>query len=624
MGARRSLRSLRTVICRGGLVVGGPSGALTTPLARQARADSAAATRLQLAAFLATIVLGSIVLKTLANMLAISPLVESDYCYLLTAADRLVAGQGLTCTPPVAPHQPWSWQYDWGFLTHWPIGYSLLVAAIRASLGLTTLEACAWISAVACSAAFFGWFAWIRRIAPRGLTGFLLAAVGALAALPPTFLINPSTDAILVAVLPFILLLTAKAAKQNSDGPLLAMAGLLSGSLFWFRYASVFVPLAIGLYLLVICLRRRVRFAHLAMFTLGAALPVAGLLLINRIYAPSTTLAAQLNLGDTMGFDGSLDLLARAWWTFTNLGYFDYRSASHWLFATSPLAVVAAAAHSKTRRTLVEFVRSPSVSLSLFLTMTLLAMLIAASTFFHGKFDYVALDRYYLPIRPLYFVLFVTPIAAIPRRLARVALCLVLVTAGWWSIRQDWVRSCERWSAAHRPSTPYGQWSQCFQPGAAELFTWLREHNAPELVVVSNFHEYITLETQIPALPIPADRATLDQWTTRIRTARNVPAVRTLFVLHPDNLWRSNWIPAPQSVIETFALQPAAAPDPLDQYLFGLPPSEHEARATGLSERGAEATRPIRTADGPPLREASRANPRTNYRRTSATRFMRG
>lgn len=52
----------------------------------------------------------ALVLAVLPGRRDIPPLVESDYCYLLTAADRFIAGKGLTTTTPVAPLQPWTWK----------------------------------------------------------------------------------------------------------------------------------------------------------------------------------------------------------------------------------------------------------------------------------------------------------------------------------------------------------------------------------------------------------------------------------------------------------------------------------------------------------------------------------
>ena len=40
----------------------------------------------------------------------------------------------------------------------------------------------------------------------------------------------------------------------------------------------------------------------------------------------------------------------------------------------------------------------------------------------------------------------------------------------------------------------------------------LRDKADPSLIVISNFHDYITLETGIPALPPPTDEAVRGDW----------------------------------------------------------------------------------------------------------------
>jgi len=96
----------------------------------------------------------------------------------------------------------------------------------------------------------------------------------------------------------------------------------------------------------------------------------------------------------------------------------------------------------------------------------------------------------------------------------------------------------------------------------------LKGQNDPSLVVISNFHEYITLETMIPALPIPPDWATLDEWLARIRTSRRISAAHPIFVLDPSNKWRSGWIAPPEEIVETFNLRKIEMPDPLGVYVF--------------------------------------------------------
>ena len=529
-------------------------------------------------------------LACLPGRTAIAPLVESDYCYLLTAADRLYEGHGLTATQPVAPLQPWDWQYDWGFLTQWPAGYPLLICLVRFILGVSSLEACRWIGVVACAAALVGWFTWLRNGLPRGVTGVTVAAVGAACAVPFAFLVNPSTDAVLVAGLPFVLLITTRGVAAGEDqvrrtqGPsrstsLLALAGLTAGSLVWFRYASLFVTVAIGGYLAYTCLRRRiVQPRAVCTFVLCAALPILTLLLINRALSASTSLQSQLNLGAGTEVDFSLRRLAEAWWNFAALGFYDHRPSSHWILALWPAGVMTALAYTYRRSDRVRCVIAmPQVGLSVALVGSLLAMLIVMTTVFRAKYDYAADPRYYLPVRPLYFALFVGPVLLVRRRGARLALLATLLVAGSWIVQVEWSRPYARWSAAGRIATPYGRWSRCFEPGAGELYAWLRDQSAPDLVVVSNFHEYIALETGIPAVPIPKDPPTLRAWLGRIRASRGADTLRVLFVLDPDNRWRSYWVPDPWEVAARFGLLPIEAVSPtVGGYVYRWKPSHGE------------------------------------------------
>ncbi len=530
-------------------------------------------------------------LAVLPGRTAIAPLVESDYCYMLTAVDRLYDDLGLTATQPVAPMQAWEWRYDWGFLTQWPIGYPLLICGLRFVFGLTSIQACQWIGVVACALAVVGWFEWIRRSVPGGVTGLLLAAAAAGCSAPLACLMNPSTDILLIALLPFVLLFTLRGIRRSGlDGreesctrPMawLVVSGLSAGALFWFRYAGAFVPAGIILYLfLERSQRRAARFRRIAVFAVCAALPIGAILAVNRIFSPTGSVQLQLNLGATAGFDFSVGRLAQAWWSFTDLGFYDYRWFSHWVFALGPIALAGVALCGRSvRRALASFLSSPAWGLSACLVVALLVLLVGATTVFGGKYDYVADGRYYLPIRPLYFLLVAGPLMLVPRRVVRVVMCVGLLTACSWIVQVDWQRPYHRRLAAKGAVTPYGQWSRCFEPGASELYDWLRARAGPDLIVISNFHEYIALETKIPALPIPKDRPTLSRWIDHICTARGVTDPRVLFVLDPDNKWRNYWIPDPDEVTATFALTRCdRAPETISAGVF-----DYDRAGAGLS-----------------------------------------
>lgn len=531
-------------------------------------------------------------LTALPARVAVPPLVESDYAYQLLAADRLVAGEGFTSLQPVAPGQPWTWRYDWGFLTQWPAGYALLVAGVRWISGSKTLAACGAISCLAVALAALGWFAWLRRCAPDGLEGWMLALCGAAAAVSPALLINPSTDALLVAALPWVMLLALRAVEgkqcavksngegrpvSRSSGVTLALAcGLLAGGLVWLRYAAIFVPCAIGLALHFSGRGDfRVRCKRLLAFGMGAALPIAGVLMLNAAMAHGTGVQEQLNLGQSVRLRLEPALLAEAWQRWTNLGYYSHLPLANRLLEVLPILVIVGALlplgiGRRVRATAL----SPAGLISLTMLIAGLGLIIAATALFGEKFNYVGLDRYYLPLRPLYFAVVLAPLlavvatrqpesdgrAAISRRpfapVARIAAVIPLLVAMNWSLQQDWRRTLERWSAAQRPLTPYGQWARCFASDSAELHRWLRKQASPDLIIVSNFHEYVALETGLPTLPVPPDRAALEEWSQRVAESRQGESMRILFVLDADNRWRDYWIAEPTELVRQFELVP--------------------------------------------------------------------
>lgn len=551
-----------------------------------------------------------VALSALSARVAIPPLVESDYAYQLLAADRLVEGKGFTSLQPVAPGQPWTWRYDWGFLTQWPAGYALLVASVRRLTGGTTLDACAAVGCAAAALALVGWFAWLRRCAPSGLVGWMLALCGAVAAVSPALLINPSTDGLLVAAIPWVLLLAHhvvegkhRAEESNGDdrpgagssGVPVAMAcGLLAGVLVWLRYAAVFVPGAMIVALLLCArgnLRARIRRAFA--FSLGAAIPVAAVLLLNMSMAQGGGVQEQLNLGQSVRVRMEPALLIEAWRHWADLGYYSHIPIAGSLLAFLPaLVIITALLPWSLGQRMRSALFSPAGVLSLLTLVAGLGLIVTATALFGEKFNYVGLDRYYLPLRPLYFSVVLAPMLAVVSSrhpesggrgavswrsialIARVVAVIGLLVATNWSVQQDWRRTLLRWGEAHRPVTPYGQWARCFTPASAELYGWLRAQASPQLLLVSNFHEYVALETGLPTLPIPPDRAALEAWTTAIRAARQVDDVRILFVLDGDNRWRDYWIEEPADLVRKFDLVPAhAVPAALAEWVFEPLPS---------------------------------------------------
>ncbi|HNQ24318.1 MAG TPA: hypothetical protein PKK06_14625 [Phycisphaerae bacterium] len=565
---------------------------------------------------LPAVLLLAVALACLPGRTRIPPDVGADYYYQLIAAERFHQGLGLTSLQPKAPNQPWTWRYDYGWLTQWPPAYSLLVVAVRRALNCTAIEACQWINVVACAAALVGWFIWVRRCVPRGVGGTVLAVVGAGSAVPTASLINPATDTLLVALLPYVLLLAVRAGESMRPAPPTAparahtplldsvFAGLACGGLVWIRYAAVFVPLAVGAYLALLWLsdvarvRRRqgatpplvggrgsercgaaeegdsaprgMGFGVLLTCAVSAALPVLALMALHRVMAPEVPAQEQLNLGHRVVLEASPRLLGEAWWTYTALKFYDYHWFGHWVFALWPAALlVGVVIVSRARRAVVRFLANPATGLSGMLLVALLGLLVGSTAVFGDKYHYTTLERYYLPGRPLYFVLFVAPLLLTRGKVARALVAVGLLLAAYWTVGYEWRRPYQRWLAAGRPVTPYGCWATAFSPGADALFEWLKAQAAPEVVVVSNFHDHLALETGIPAVPLPDDPATLDDWSERIRAVRGVPQLRILFVLDPDNHYRSYFLPPPEEVVRRFGLeQRAATPSAISAWVY--------------------------------------------------------
>ncbi|MCK4659879.1 MAG: hypothetical protein KAV82_10200 [Phycisphaerae bacterium] len=511
----------------------------------------------------------------------IAPVIISDNAYIFLAADRFYAGDGLTTLLPHAPFQPWEWQQDWAFLTRWPVGYPLLLCAVRWVLGTETVQAAQALNVLCCGLALVGWFAWTKRAMPGGLCGVLLAGVAAGCSVSVSMLLDPSTDAVLVAALPFVLLTTSKAIRRLDKPAVdtassrwaaawLVSAGLGAGGLFWIRYASLFVPLGIGGYLLVEwLLLRRLQLRHLGAFGLAAAAPILALLLINHMFGLGRA-QAQLNLGSTVGFHFTPDMLSQAWWNFTRFGFYDYHWYSRWVFALWPAAVVAVVVViPPVRRRLRRFMANPAVGLSAFVVAALMVVLVGATTFFGDKFNYVALGRYYQPIKPLYFVLFAAPVLLVPLRVVRMGACVVLLVAGWWLVRQEWPLAYKRQLEADHRTTPYHRRAVYFEPHSTALYEWLKRHGDDRLLVFSNFHDEIALETWIPACPTPAGVSQMHDWVARVKRARCVASLRVLFVLDPDNHCRRYFLPPTEDLVQTFNLTNLAdAPPSIAPYLY--------------------------------------------------------
>ncbi|RJP32177.1 MAG: hypothetical protein C4547_14240 [Phycisphaerales bacterium] len=514
----------------------------------------------------------------------IPPQIEADYCYQLIAADRCYKGLGLTSLQPVAPNQPWEWQYEWGFLTQWPIGYPLLICCVRVLSGCSTLAAAQWLAVAACGLAVVGWFAFVRRMLPSGPASVLVSTAAALTSLEAGSMLNPSTDTLLAGSLPFVLLAVlaamergrAGAADSTHDGTLsgagdrdmvdrtaawrFTWCGLLAGGLFWLRYASLFVPAGVGAYVAWMAWRRRgVRRIDVAVFALGAFVPIAALILVNHAFAAGGSLQSGLNLGSSVRWAFSPRLVASAWWVLTDLGYYDYRPQVHVVLAAAPMALVGGGVLVRpVRRAAVAAMRSAGSGLGLAVLLSLLALLVCSTALFGDKYDYVGLERYYLPVRPIYVALLAAPALFLRRRLLSMAVCAVAIMAASWTMRHDWHRTWVRWAAADRATAPSGAWAQAFEPGAGELLARLQERLGDDVILFSNFHDYLAVELGVAAYPLPPDRSTAQRWIGGIAAARNRPVeqCRALFVIDGDNRWRDYYLPSPVDVVERLGLTP--------------------------------------------------------------------
>jgi hypothetical protein len=539
----------------------------------------------------------------------VAPVIMADNATIFLAADRLYAGLGLTAPAPRVPAVPWEWHQDWTFLTQWPMGYPLILCAARWLLGVETARAAGAVGVLSCGLALVGWFALLRGCLPRRWPALLIALLAAGSTFDPTVLAYPSSDLLLLALTPLVLLISRPVWQIRGEavGPDAALMpdadrrcrvgwvrlgalGLAAGGLVWIRYAAVFVPVGIGAFLLVdwLC-TRRLRGSGAAVYALGALLPLVALVVINRALGAQLPVEQQYPVGGRWSFDLRIAPWETAWHLFTAQSFYAHRPEAAWFFAAVvPLAgLLIPLVSAGSRRAMVEFLAAPAFRLCAATTLACLFMLIGLSTFFPTRFDYAGLNRYYLPIKPFYFLFFLGGFLTLRPAVARVLACIPLVLAGAWLVRQDWGRAYARLAQQPAATTPYGRQALYFEPHSTALYTWLAAQNAPELLVLSNFPDDIALETWIPACPTPRTPAELATWTERVKEARGVSDLRVLFVLDPDNHGRSYFLPPPRELIERFDLAPVAGvPESVAAYVYA------PASPTGLAQKPPEAGSP--------------------------------
>lgn len=540
------------------------------------------------------------------------PLVESDYAYQLIAAKRFVAGEGLTSLQPVAPGQPWTLRYDFGFLTQWPLGYPLLIGTLSKIAHASVIECARFIALIALSTALAGWILLIRSILPVGLGRNVIAILAACTGVHAGMLINPSTDAIVLALIPLVAIGVLRAVERferpSDDLPetrsfshlarFLAL-GIAAGLLVWFRYAAIFVPAGIALTLALRCagahraevdisgtsLRpARTRIAATLAFSFGAAASVGALLLINVIAGESAGVQQSLNLGTSTGASFTFSLFWSAWRTLTDFGFYAHRPGVTTAIRTAPvLVVLAVLLSSRFRRSATAWARSPRGSLVCCLAFSLVAMIVTATALFGEKYDYVSLARYYLPARPIGLGMLLGAFLLTGRPILRTAAGLVAIAMLLWVVQIDAVRTWQRWAGDARERTPSGAWNKCYEGSGETLYAWADERSRFGDVLVSNFHEFVAFETGSLVLPVPPARGALDRWLETAdrlgrasgprpdRAGERQPREdrRVFFLLDPDNKWRSYWIDSPDSIVQQFGLsKPEGLPDEIALFVF--------------------------------------------------------
>lgn len=176
--------------------------------------------------------------------------VGKDQATQLEAAERLAAGKGLTTTSDVPPST-----FDIiealpppKHLTSWPPGFSLIIAALL-SLGLSLAASLKILYVTVTLLGWIGWATLVSHFLSRPWCyrkrNYHLHIV--IAALLPVFTTLPwgGTDIFLWAGIPFIFFYLFRKGTKESSYVFVALAGLLLGSLFAIRYASIFMILAV-------------------------------------------------------------------------------------------------------------------------------------------------------------------------------------------------------------------------------------------------------------------------------------------------------------------------------------------------------------------------------------------
>lgn len=221
-----------------------------------------------------SLIVMSAVLLTAARTIAPFE-VKSDQATQLEVAQRLVQGMGITTTnaPPRVPGDVFP-EPPPQYLTDWPPGFSLLVAAFM-YIGIPLLVTLEIIYAITTITGWVGWAIIAGHVIarPSGYgksSSFIHLTVCAL--IPILF--TPwwgGTDLFLWAGIPFVFMCCLGIGGKQPSLLSIGFAGILFGSLFALRYTSLFVGLAATLVLFQVSYPRiKILLTRLTVFGLSA------------------------------------------------------------------------------------------------------------------------------------------------------------------------------------------------------------------------------------------------------------------------------------------------------------------------------------------------------------------
>jgi hypothetical protein len=342
--------------------------------------------------------------------------VGKDQSVQLEAAQRLVEGKGLTTTNEVAQTSlDVAVEQQLKYLTWWPPGFSLLVAAfLYAGLPLSfTLK---FIYALIALAGWIGWGLLAQRFMAQpiyiGQKTFRVNLL--LAILLPVFFTPPQggTDIFLWAGIPFFFMLLTRSDDTRRQLINAAIAGLLFGCLYTIRYVSVFLGFAAMLILFQVAYPNIKTFIkRYAVFSLASLIFILPVTVYVRLYSQAVinNIPEEINpVENTItwltllnDFLLSSPVVSNAIFGFSLLEMVVYKLNWNWLiylfgiFCLVVLLSVPLVLWQSQKDNAILFRQDRSLSLSL-LPLSLLFFLSALLFAEYGEF--ISIRRYYDPI----------------------------------------------------------------------------------------------------------------------------------------------------------------------------------------------------------------------------------